>query len=196
MQKYLDAWKKASDRVDELEKAAQGADETTTKKGALDALTGKTDVAMQAVATQRDRVEDLVEAKATQDAEAALWGERVTAAEQATSDAETAKNDAGTAVNTVKEQVTTRSWLFEVLNKIDATLYHADCNTSNPYCKYQEDATATDVGNNPGKSVWAWPEGNQCDISMGSKTCQMRGLTASSIKASGEDEETDKGGLR
>jgi len=112
-----------------LEDATGGTDGVTAAENALAAKVALTDAAEEAVKTQRTRLEALITAKRTQDQEEAYWGERVNTANeliQTTTDAET---DAQTLLSRAEEQVSTRSWLFEVLREIDATAYATGCNT-------------------------------------------------------------------
>lgn len=117
-----------------LVEAAKGADETTAKGATLKEFTDATAAAEAAVDTQRGRVEKILLAKRTQDAEEALWGERVNAASTAVQTATTVKLAADAAVVEAKEQVSTRSWLFEMLNAIDSTSYSDDCNSQSKPC--------------------------------------------------------------
>lgn len=124
-------------------------------------MTAATVAGEAAVQTQLARVEALVAAQRTQDAEEALWGERVTAANTAVQTATTAKATATAAVDAAKAQVTTRSWLFETLGQIKTSEYAAACNTGgNPKCALAEDArtSATDKS----VSTWSWPA--NCNI--------------------------------
>lgn len=133
----VSAFEDAEAKVQALVAASGGTDQTAAKQGILDGVVADTTAAEGAVATQRARIEALIEAKRTQDQEEALWGERVTTANNAVLAATTAKSDADTALTEAQEQVTTRSWLFETLGAIDATSYAAACNTgSNAKCAY------------------------------------------------------------
>jgi hypothetical protein len=80
-----------------------GTDDTTTAAAALLLKTNKTLAAETAVATQRARVELLVTAKADQTAAAALWAERVTAAEAVRATAASAKTAKETLVTEATE---------------------------------------------------------------------------------------------
>jgi hypothetical protein len=149
---------------------AGGTDGTLAAQNALNLKTADTTAAETAVDTQRGRVEVLITAKRTQDQEEALWSERVTAAQAAVQTATDAKAVADQAVVDATSQVTTRSWLFEVLAHIDTTAWAAACNSgSNPRCQLGETARASNS-----QSTWAWPA--QCDYVTGS------GLTAVTFK--------------
>lgn len=122
----------------------------------------------------------MIDAKRTQDQEEALWTERVTAATNAEGTASTAKNDADAALLAAQEQVTTRSWLFEVLKEINSTTWSAACNTgANPRCQLAETAQTTTT------STWAWPA--NCNYTVGSglsavnHTCTILGLSGTSV---------------
>jgi hypothetical protein len=174
---YLDAWTAASDTVQELTAAAQGTDGTSAATNALALLTDDTTAAETAVATQRARVEALIDAKRTQDQEEALWSERVTEATTAKQTAEEAKQTAETAQAEAEAQVSTRSWLFEVLKEINTTSWAAACNTgANPKCILAESARATTSA-----STWAWPA--NCDYTTASglatttHSCTIMGLS-------------------
>lgn len=146
-------------------------------------MTEKTTQAEEAVDAQRANVEMLVKAKRTQDQEEALWSERVTAATTARDAAQTAKDDATAAVTEAKEQVTTRSWLFEVLGQIDATSYASACNSgSNPECALLETTPLASTSS----STWAWPTSGNCNYTTGSgasaatHNCLILGLQGTS----------------
>jgi hypothetical protein len=135
---YLDAWTDADNLVKALVEAAKGADETADKAGKLTGFTDKTALAEGAVDSQRERVEKILLAKRTQDGEEALWAERVTAANTAMGVASDVKDAADDAVDEVKEQVSTRSWIFAMMGEIDVTLYAANCNTAETPCALVE----------------------------------------------------------
>lgn len=143
-----------------LEDATGGTDGVTAAENALAAKVALTDAAEEAVKTQRTRLEALITAKRTQDQEEAYWGERVNTANeliQTTTDAET---DAQTLLSRAEEQVSTRSWLFEVLREIDATAYATGCNTVSKPCALIEDTTNSNMLTT---SVWQWPTAGNCD---------------------------------
>jgi hypothetical protein len=178
---YLAAEVAAKAEVARLVTAAGGTDASASTLATLTAKKADTTAAEGAVATQRGRVESLIEAKRTQDLEEARWTERVAAANTAEGLALTAKTDATAAVATAKEQVSTRSWLFEVLGEIKVTDYAANCNSgSNPVCALSE--TAKDAST----STWAWPSAGNCNYVVGSglsavtHNCLIKGLTGPS----------------
>lgn len=123
----------------------------------------------------------MITAKRTQDLEEARWTERVATATTAESAATTAKATATAAVTEAKEQVSTRSWLFEVLTHIKVTDYASACNSgSNPVCALSE--TAKDATT----STWTWPAAGNCNYVVGSglsavtHNCLIKGLTGPS----------------
>lgn len=127
-------------------------------------------------------MEKLVDAKRTQTLEEGLWEERVTAADAAKSTAETGKQAADDDLAFVKEQVTTRSWLYETLNLIKAADYASGCNASAATCDWMEDTTGTwDTS----KSPWIWPASCQYKTDEGTvdevtHNCTVLGLNGSS----------------
>jgi hypothetical protein len=180
---YLSEETDAQARVDALEAAAGGSDETAAKQAILTPLTAATVLGEAAVKTQLARVEALIAAKRTQDQEEALWDERVAAANTAVQTATTAKATATAAVDAAKAQVTTRAWLFETLGQINVAEYAAACNTGgNPKCALAEDARTSSTDKSV--STWSWPA--NCNIppdgSPGSveTPCMILGLSGSS----------------
>jgi len=178
---YLTAWTAADAEVTRLTALTGGSDGSGAALIALNLKVADTTAAETAVATQRGRVEALIEAKRTQDLEEARWTERVTAANTAMGTANTAKLAATAAVAEAKEQVSTRSWLFEVLTHISVTDYAAACNSgSNPVCAIAE--TAKDATT----STWTWPSAGNCNYVVGSglsavtHNCLIKGLTGPS----------------
>lgn len=121
----------------------------------------------------------MVLAKRSQDLEQGLWGERIKAAEAAKEVANTAASDAGDAVTAVKEQVSTRSWLYETLGVIDVTSYASGCNATNKPCDLTELAR-------PDTSSSTWGFATNCDYVTGSglsevtHSCTVLGLSGSS----------------
>lgn len=122
----------------------------------------------------------MIDAKRTQDQEEALWTERVTAATTAEGAATTAKETADALLVEAQEQVTTRSWLFEVLKEINSTTWSSACNTGvNPRCQLSETAQTTTT------STWSWPA--NCNYTVGSglsavnHTCTILGLSGTSV---------------
>jgi hypothetical protein len=95
---FVQAAVDAEATVDALVIAAGGSDETAAKQLLLDAVVADTTAAEGAVATQRARIEALIEAKRTQDQEQALWGERVATAQTGIETATTAKETADAAL--------------------------------------------------------------------------------------------------
>jgi len=95
---FLTDYTNAQAAVASLTTASAGADQTSTKQAVLTPLVAATDAAELAVATQRGRVENLYEAKRTQDAEQAAWGVRVAASSTAKDTADAAKLVADAAV--------------------------------------------------------------------------------------------------
>lgn len=161
---FLQAWTDADAEVTRLQTAAGGSDQTAAMQQVLDGVVATTTAAETAVDTQRGRVEALITAKRTQDQEEALWEERVAAAQLAVQAATTAKEAADDAVTDAQSQVTTRSWLFEVLAHINATEWAAACNSgSNPRCQLTESARA-----DTSSSTWSWPSAGNCNYTTGS----------------------------
>lgn len=177
---YLDAWTEADEQVKALVKAQGGADETTAKAASLKEFTDLTAAAEAAVDTQRGRVEKILLAKRTQDGEVALWGERVNAANTAVQTATTVKEAADDAVAEAKAQVSTRSWLFEMLNGINSTSYADACNSPSKPCAIVE--TTSVAQGDPNLSTWDWPA-NGCDYTTGENenvvnhSCTMLGIS-------------------
>lgn len=141
----------------------------------LNPLTAATTAAEGAVATQRGRIEALLTAQRTQDQEAALWEERVTAAQTAEDDANTAEDVADAAVTEAGKHVTDRSWLFESAMYTDPTTYDTGCNASgNAQCMLAESAYTSST------STWTWPTNCNYSVSAGlvstTKTCTILGL--------------------
>jgi len=174
---YLDAYEAINNRVTELVNATGGSNEVTAKTNALALITQNTTNAQTAVANQRVRVEALVTAKATQDAEVASWDERVTVANTAKLTADEVEDDADAELATTMEQVSKRSWLFTVLGQIDAANWAADCEDgSRAKCAYTESAWTGST------STWAWNASDRCDYTTGAQLtlqthkCQMLGL--------------------
>lgn len=121
----------------------------------------------------------MVTAKRTQDQEEAAWTERVATATTAEGTANTAKLAADAALVEANEQISTRSWLLEVLKDINSTEWGAACNTGgNPRCQIDETARTETT------STWAWPA--DCSYTTGSgpsevtTTCKILGLAGTS----------------
>jgi len=167
---YLQAAVDAAERVATLDAASTVADADEAAVNAAKAIVnsvedttaaGRTLAAEAAVATQRQRIEDLLLANRSADQEEAAWEIRVAAANTAKLAADANKQAADDAVTELGKQFTERSWLFRTLEHISTDLYATACRTETgsgaEVCAYVEVVPDSVPAEGLSTSEWEWP---------------------------------------